>query len=133
MNVNSTIRKYFVDKLREFYPIFDKRQGTNKHNKCYLIVSQSKNIEEDTKCGSVNFCTIEIEILQRSEVSANVASTFEIDEMELPIIELYNNINFVNFALSEKSYNENSFNAEVSSDNINRKVIVINFKLWKNE
>ena len=129
MNVDSELRKYFVTSLREKHPIFDKRQGTFKQNTCYLISSQSKDVVDSTKCGQHFDCTIEIECISRTEVSGNAVSTLILDEMENFVLQAYNSINLTNFTTTTKTYNSQSFDAEVSADKTNRKVILMNFKI----
>lgn len=140
MNINSLIREYFVNYLSDFYPIFDKRQGVNNENLCYLITSQNVNIIKDTKCGVVNEASIEIEIIQRLERSSNSVSTKILEDLELNVINAFNSINLTNFVISNKDYNSNSLNAEMNTgntnkitDNINKIIVNINLNLWNNE
>lgn len=133
MNINSLIRQYFVNYLSNFYPIFDKRQGINNENLCYLITSQNNNLVKDTKCSSVNQASIEIEIIQRLDKSPNALSTKILEDMELNVINAFNSFFLSNFVVSNKDYNATSLNAEVTADNINRIIVNINLNLWNNE
>ncbi len=129
MNVDSIIRKYFYDSLNGNYPVFDSRQGTNDANKCYLVTSQSKEIDQDTKCGYSFNSTIEIEIMVRRDKTANSSSKLELEQMENFVLNAYLSLNLTNFVISQKKYSAETFDADLSADNVNRKVILINFKL----
>ena len=129
MNVDSVIRKYFYDQLSVEHPVFDSRQGSMNVDKCYLITSQTKDKTQDTKCNYAYQTAIEIEIMSRSGVTGNTQSKLIVEEMENFVENAFDNINLSNFAISEKRYNAESFDADISADNKNRKVILINLKL----
>lgn len=131
MNINSQIRKYFVDALSPNFPVFDSRQGTNNVNQCYLVTSQGKDLIEGTKCGYNYECTIEIEILNRTDVTANASSKRILEQMENFVENAYNSFNLTNFTTTTKNYREDTFDSEISQDNIDRKVILMNFKINK--
>ena len=133
MNVNSLVRQYFVNYLSNFHPVFDKRQGINNANLCYLVTSQSKNIVKDTKCGSVNEVNIDIEIIQRLERSPNAVSTKVLEDMEIEVINAYDSINLSTFVISNKQYSSASLINEMNADNTNRILVNINLNLWNNE
>ena len=133
MNVSSLVRQYFVNYLSTFYPVFDKRQGIDNANLCYLVTSQGKNIVKDTKCGSVNEVNIDIEIIQRLERSPNAVSTKVLEDMELEVINAYDSINLSTFVISNKQYSSASLVAEMNADNTNRILVNINLNLWNNE
>lgn len=133
MNVNSLVRQYFVNYLSNFYPVFDKRQGINNANLCYLVTSQGKSIVKDTKCGSVNEVNIDIEIIQRLERSPNSVSTKVLEDMELEVINAYDSINLSTFVISNKQYSSASLITEMNADNTNRILVNINLNLWNNE
>ena len=129
MSIDSKIRKYFFDQLNSIYPVFDSLQGSQQVNKCYLVSAQSRDKRQDTKCGYAFDCTIEIECMNRKDVTSNTQSRLIVEEMETHVENAFDNLNFSNFVITEKEYNTESFAADVAADNKSRIVVLINFKL----
>jgi hypothetical protein len=122
------IRKYFAD-YGFSVPIYD-ANSVNENDTLYMVMSnQTKFKVDDNKCFKSWDCGIIIEIIQRSQGTANKGSRVVINDLENEVITAFNNITVTGYYLINKEYDSNSIVTQGINQVIDRQIININLKL----
>jgi hypothetical protein len=132
INPDKHIRKAIYDACTlQNIPCFDTRQG-QEYNAVYVLMStQTKSLQKGNKCVYNWDSNITLEVIQRKNKTGNFGSRVTVDDVEEQIISIINNLVINNFVLLNKVYNSNSLTTTGVNENIERKIINLNLKLYE--
>lgn len=132
INPDKHIRKAIYDACTLLnIPCFDTRQG-QEYNAVYVLMStQTKSLQKGNKCVYNWDSNIALEIIQRKNKTGNFGSRVTVDDIETQIISIINALVINNFVILNRNYDSNSLTTTGINENIERKIINLNLKLYE--